>query len=65
MKPNVFPRVRALVLLLLPTLAACSWLRPEPPPSPVVVSGPRVQPLPQAARQPAPPPFCQPTCSGA
>lgn len=63
MKPNDLRPVPVLVLLPLLMLAGCSWLQPGPPPPPVVVSWPRVQPLPQAARQPPIPPFCQPTCS--
>lgn len=60
MKQNVSLPALELVLLVLLTLAGCSS---RPQLSGAMVSGPRVQPLPLAARQPPTPQFCQPTCS--
>ncbi len=59
MKPTPKLRATALMLLLPLLLSAGCALPPKPP---LVVAVP-VPPLPPAARQPAPPEICVPTCS--
>lgn len=50
-------RPRPMLAILLVSFSACTTL-PQ-----AVVSPPVIPPLPAQARQPAPPAWCQPTCS--
>jgi len=53
---NLKPTAPLLIALAL-LLSGCSNVLRKPP------AQPHVPALPQVARQPAPPPLCQPTCS--
>ena len=62
MQPNVKPNLRGVTLSLLALLlTACSSV--SQPLSPQPVEPARIPPLPQAARQPNPPPICSLSCN--
>ncbi len=61
MPRNVNSKLRAAMLMLPLMLAAgCAHKSTVLPP---LVEPPAIPALPQAARQPTPPPICSPTCS--
>ncbi|RLK45932.1 hypothetical protein C7417_1962 [Cupriavidus plantarum] len=63
MRPSNKPARRAMMLVPLTLfVASCSPVLPR---SSTPVSGPAIPALSQAARQPAIPSYCLPTCSGA
>jgi len=51
-----------LALSLLPALLIACAAPPSEPPPPAEVQCQRIPPMPQAARQPATPDWCSPTC---
>jgi hypothetical protein len=54
--------LRLLALSLLPALLIACAAPPSAPPPPAEVQCQRIQPMPQAARQPPTPEWCSPTC---